>query len=126
MPIHLHEYAAMTRKAALYRDEVDALVRDSSADDIARMLKIFYASTGLAGEAGEVCNKVKKILRDNRGILNDEMKQKLLGELGGVAWYLVALTEELGFKIEEVLDYNLSQILDRLERNTIKGEGDDR
>jgi len=126
MPIHLHEYAAMTRKAALYRAEVDALVKNSSDDDIARMLKIFYASTGLAGEAGEVCNKVKKILRDNRGILDDEMKQKLLGELGGVAWYLVALTEELGFKIEEVLDYNLSQILDRLERNTIKGEGDDR
>jgi len=119
------EYAAMTRKAALYRDEVDALVRDAPADDIARMLKI-YATTGLAGEAGEVCNKVKKILRDNRGVLDAEMKQKLLGELGGVAWYLVALTEDLGFKIEEVLDYNLSQILDRLERNTIKGEGDDR
>lgn len=122
----LREYAAMTQKAALYRAEVDALVRDSSSDDIARMLRIFYATTGLAGEAGEVCNKVKKILRDNRGVLNAETKQKLLGELGGVAWYLVALSEEIGFKIEEVLEYNLSQILDRLERNTIKGEGDDR
>lgn len=124
--VELRDYAAMTRKAALYRAEVDALVRDSSDDDIARMLRIFYATTGLAGEAGEVCNKVKKILRDNRGVLNAETKQKLLGELGGVAWYLVALSEEIGFKIEEVLEYNLSQILDRLERNTIKGEGDDR
>lgn len=126
MMVELRDYAAMTRKAALYRAEVDALVRDSSDDDIARMLRIFYATTGLAGEAGEVCNKVKKILRDNRGVLNAETKQKLLGELGGVAWYLVALSEEIGFKIEEVLEYNLSQILDRLERNTIKGEGDDR
>ena len=122
----LSEYVAMTQKAAIYRDEVDELVREASPEAIAKILKIFYATTGLAGEAGEVANKVKKILRDCRGVVSEETKTKLLGELGGVAWYLVALTEELGLKIEDVLDYNYEQILSRQARNVIGGDGDDR
>ncbi len=122
----LKEYASMTRKAAIYRDEVDDLVAEASDESIAKMLKIFYATTGLAGEAGEVANKVKKILRDCRGVVSEETRTKLLGELGGVAWYLVALTEELGFTIEEVLEHNYDQILSRQERNVLGGSGDDR
>jgi len=122
----LKEYAAMTRGAAIYRDEVDDFVASASVDDLAKLTKIFYASMGLSGEAGEVCNKVKKILRDGGGVLSNEMKTKLLGELGGVAWYLVALTEEFGFEIEDVLEYNYEQIRGRQARNTLKGDGDDR
>ena len=122
----LKEYASMTQKAAIYRDEVDDLVAEASSEDLAKILKIFYVTTGLAGEAGEVANKVKKILRDCRGVVSDETRTKLLGELGGVAWYLVALTEELGLTIEDVLEYNYEQIRSRQARGTLTGDGDDR
>jgi len=122
----LREYASMTRKAAIYRDEVDDLVAEAPIGHVSKMLKIFYATTGLAGEAGEVANKVKKILRDCRGVVTEETRTKLLGELGGVAWYLVALTEELGLTIEEVLEYNYEQIRSRQARGALTGDGDDR
>lgn len=124
--LNLEEYARMTQKAAIYRDEVDDLVAEASDESIAKMLKIFYATTGLAGEAGEIANKVKKILRDNRGVVSEDTRTKLLGELGDVAWYLVALTEELGFTIEEVLAFNYEQIRSRQARGTLTGDGDDR
>ncbi len=122
----LKKYVSMTQGAAIYRDEVDDLVAEASPEDLAKILKIFYATTGLAGEAGEVANKVKKILRDCRGVVSDETRTKLLGELGGVMWYLVALTEELDLKIEDVLEYNYEQIRSRQERNVIGGDGDNR
>jgi NTP pyrophosphatase (non-canonical NTP hydrolase) len=122
----LNEYVAMTRGTAIYRDEVDDLVSEAPAEAVAAIIKIFYATMGLAGEAGEVANKVKKILRDCRGIISEETRTKLTGELGGVAWYLVALAEELGLTIEDVLDYNYEQLLSRQARNTLKGDGDDR
>lgn len=122
----LKEYVAMIQGAAIYRDEVDDLVAEASDESLAKILKIFYATTGLAGEAGEVANKVKKILRDCRGVVSDETRTKLLGELGGVMWYLVALTEELDLKIEDVIEYNYDQIRSRQERNVIGGEGDNR
>ena len=122
----LEEYAYMTRKAAIYRDEVDDLVAEASNPKLTKMLKIFYATMGLAGEAGEVSNKVKKILRDCRGEISEEVRTKLLGELGGVAWYLVALSDELGCKIEDVLEYNYNQIRSRQARGALTGDGDDR
>ncbi|KKN88888.1 hypothetical protein LCGC14_0244950 [marine sediment metagenome] len=124
--VKLREYAEMVHGAAIYRDGVEALLDSSSREDIAKMLKIFYAATGLAGEAGEVANKVKKILRDNGGIVDDEIRRKVLGELGGVAWYLNATAEEFDLRIEDVLNYNYDQLMDRQARNVLKGDGDDR
>lgn len=124
--VKLREYAEMVHGAAIYRDGVDALLDSASREDIAKMLRIFYAATGLAGEAGEVANKVKKILRDNAGVVDDEVRHKVLGELGGVAWYLNAAAEEFDLRIEDVLNYNYDQITDRQARDVIRGDGDDR
>ena len=124
--VALREYAEMVHGAAIYREGVDALVDSASKEDLAKMLKIFYATTGLAGEAGEVANKVKKILRDNGGIVDPEIRQRVLGELGGVAWYLTAVAEEFDLRIEDVLNFNYDQITSRQERDVLKGDGDDR
>ena len=124
--VKLREYAEMVHGAAIYREGVDALLDSASREDLAKMLKIFYAATGLAGEAGEVANKVKKILRDNKGIVDDAVRQRVLGELGGVAWYLNATAEEFDLRIEDVLNYNYDQITDRKSRGVISGDGDDR
>ena len=124
--LDLAAYEKMVREAAIYRDGVDELVNGANPEDIAKMLKVFYAATGLAGEAGEVANKVKKILRDNGGVIDEATRQKVLGELGGVAWYLTAISAEFDFSVADVLQYNFDQITDRQARDVLKGDGDDR
>jgi NTP pyrophosphatase (non-canonical NTP hydrolase) len=124
--VSLREYADMVSGAAVYREAVEKTLADLSREDLTKLLKIFYATTGLAGEAGEVANKVKKILRDNGGVVDDNVRERVLGELGGVAWYLNAASEEFGLRIEDVLNYNYEQITGRQARGTIHGDGDNR
>lgn len=124
--VTLQEYADMVSSAAIYRKSVYDFVEEATEDDLKHMLAIFYATTGLAGEAGEVANKVKKIVRDNGGKVDDEVRRKVLGELGGVAWYLNAVAEEFQIRIEDVLNYNYEQITGRQARGTLQGDGDDR
>ena len=124
--VTLRQYAEMVSGAAIYREAVAKTMTNLSPEELEQLLKIFYATTGLAGEAGEVANKVKKILRDNDGIVDDAVRERVLGELGGVAWYLNATAEEFGLRIEDVLNYNYEQITGRLARGTIQGDGDNR
>lgn len=86
---------------------------------------INYCTLGLVGEAGEIANKVKKVIRDNRPI-DDAFKADLKSELGDVLWYLARLSDELGISLDEVASYNMSKLLDRLQRNVIQGSGDNR
>ena len=85
-----------------------------------------YPTLGLAGEAGEVADKVKKVLRDNNGLFNIEEKEKIKLELGDVLWYIAQLSSELGFTLEEVALENLKKLKSRSIRGKISGEGDNR
>lgn len=85
-----------------------------------------YTALGLAGEAGEVANKVKKILRDNGGVLDTAYRQKVLKELGGVLWYAAQVAKELGFSLNYVAQCNLDELESRQLRGTLKGDGDNR
>lgn len=124
--VTLREYAEMVNGAAVYREAVAKTMSSLSPEKLERLLRILYATTGLAGEAGEVANKVKKILRDNEGVVDNAARERVLGELGGVAWYLAAVAEEFGFSIEDVLNYNHEQITSRQARGQLHGDGDDR
>lgn len=124
--VSLEEYVKMTRDVALYREEAAELVKKVKSEDVTKLLRVFYAAIGLGGEAGEVLNKIKKILRDSNGQVTDEVRDKLKGELGGTFWYFVALAEELGLTVEEIMQHNYSELLSRKERGVLKGEGDNR
>lgn len=87
---------------------------------------LIYTTLGLAGEAGEVANKVKKIIRDANGEINEETRQALKSELGDVYWYLARLADELGFKSSEVIAENVKKLSSRFERGVITGNGDNR
>lgn len=85
-----------------------------------------YPCLGLAEEAGEVCGKVKKIIRDDKGILTGKHIEEIKKELGDVLFYVAAQCWELGITMEEAALANLDKIKDRIERGTLQGSGDNR
>jgi NTP pyrophosphatase (non-canonical NTP hydrolase) len=87
---------------------------------------IVYPTMGLVNEAGEVAGKIKKIFRDRDGQIGEAERQDLKSELGDVLWYLSQICTELGLSLEEVAEYNLTKLFDRLDRGAIHGDGDRR
>lgn len=104
------EYDAAARNTAVYPDQY----------------RLIYPALGLTGEAGEVAEKVKKILRDHDGYVSTDTIEELAKELGDVLWYLSALATDLGINLEFVATKNVEKLADRQARNKIKGEGDNR
>lgn len=85
-----------------------------------------YLVLGLTGEAGEIANKYKKVIRDNNGELSDEKREDLMYEIGDVLWYAAQLSATLGFKLEDVAQANYNKLISRLERGKLSGDGDKR
>jgi len=105
------EYQKQARTTAIYPNLGDNFI---------------YPTLGLVGEAGEVAEKIKKVLRDSEGKITEEKKIELNKELGDVLWYLANLSAELGFSLEEVAFNNLEKLKSRQERNQLHGNGDNR
>ncbi|MBI5147681.1 MAG: nucleoside triphosphate pyrophosphohydrolase family protein [Parcubacteria group bacterium] len=106
------EYQKLSRKTAAYPKLAGG--------------EFVYPLLGLCGESGEVAEKLKKVLRDKNGDIDEETKKEIAKELGDVLWYLSQLATELGIPLEEVAKMNLEKLFSRLERNAIKGSGDNR
>ena len=83
-----------------------------------------YPTLGLTGEAGEVADKVKKVIRDNNGIMDEEKRGLLMLEVGDVLWYVSQLAFELGYSLEEIAQANIAKLAARSEHGTIQGSGD--
>ena len=82
---------------------------------------VIYPALGLAAEAGEVANKVKKILRDG----NFDRKA-IADEVGDCLWYIAALCRDLNVSMNDIAKTNLSKLQDRKKRGVISGSGDNR
>jgi NTP pyrophosphatase (non-canonical NTP hydrolase) len=87
---------------------------------------IIYPALKLAGEAGEVAEKVGKVLRDNDGEFSEEKKRELAKEIGDVLWYCAALSRDIGYDLAEVAAMNLVKLHDRSKRGVLGGSGDNR
>ena len=85
-----------------------------------------YPMLGLAGETGEVVEKVKKIFRDDGGKVTKNKKEEIKKELGDVLWYLSQIATEFNMSLEEIAAANIEKLYSRLERNKIYGDGDNR
>lgn len=108
--MELNEYQKRALETALYPNEA----------------KIVYPTLGLTGEAGEVADKVKKVIRDNNGDFSAEKCLELAKELGDVLWYISALANDLGYTLEEIGELNNKKLSSRKERGVINGNGDNR
>ncbi len=87
---------------------------------------IVYPVLGLAGESGEVADKVKKTIRDNGGVFDDRIKLEIAKEAGDILWYLSALARELGMSLDDIARLNIDKITSRQKRGTLHGNGDNR
>ena len=85
-----------------------------------------YPTLGLAGEAGEVAEKVKKIIRDKGGIYTDDDQLAITKELGDVLWYVSQVASDFGIVLEDVASTNVAKLADRALRNALQGSGDER
>ena len=87
---------------------------------------IIYPTLGLTGEAGEVANKVKKIIRDDGFKNNEIMVQEISAEIGDCLWYISVLADDIGCKLSDIANTNLIKLENRKKKGTIKGSGDKR
>ena len=85
---------------------------------------IEYLALGLSSEAGEVCGKVKKFIRDKTEL--EDLIESLNAELSDVLWYISQLCNTLGLSLEDVMQYNIDKLQSRAYRNKLGGSGDER
>jgi NTP pyrophosphatase (non-canonical NTP hydrolase) len=104
-------YQSESRKTALYPN-IDS--------------NMIYPTLGLCGEAGEVAEKIKKVIRDKDGVVDDATRLAIKGELGDVLWYVSQLASELRISLDEIAQHNLEKLFSRKHRGVLKGEGDTR
>jgi NTP pyrophosphatase (non-canonical NTP hydrolase) len=109
--MRLSDYQELSRATAVYPGAGDNLL---------------YPTLGLCGEAGEVAEKVKKMIRDDGGVLSAERRAALAKELGDVLWYVAQLATEAGLELDGVARDNLDKLLSRQRRSVLQGSGDDR
>ncbi len=85
-----------------------------------------YPTLGLVSEAGEIAGKIKKVARDDGGMITDDRRENLIAELGDVLWYVAQLSTELGLSLEDIASENLEKLFSRKERGVLTGSGDTR
>jgi NTP pyrophosphatase (non-canonical NTP hydrolase) len=104
----MNDYQAFMRSVKIYSDTN----------------KILYPTLGLTGEAGEIANKIKKMLRD--GVSVTYIRDDIASEFGDALWYIAALADDLGFGLEAIAQRNIDKLTSRKLRGKIGGSGDNR
>lgn len=85
-----------------------------------------FPTLGLAGESGEVAEKVKKIFRDNNGVVDEKIKETIQKELGDVLWYISQIASEFGLSLDKIASENIKKLSSRKNRGTLHGNGDNK
>lgn len=101
-------------------------IKAKSTDIYSEKYAFFCHVLGLAGEAGEVVDKVKKIYRDNNGNFTDVKKIEIAYELGDALWYIACIAYDLEISLDDIAFWNINKLAGRKERNKLNGSGDHR
>lgn len=119
-----NEYQKEAVRLGISLDKFKELHPDTPKDVI-QMLAVAYDGLGL-GEAGEVQGKIKKIIRDNGGVITDEARDAIKAELGDTLWYMASMCYNLGIPFNEIAEYNIEKLHRRHRDGTLHGSGDNR
>jgi len=98
----------------------------TSTTSILNDMQIDYFTIALAGEVGEIAEKVKKVFRDKNGVFDPKDKKALAKELGDVMWYIAQFSRNLGYPLQEIIEMNIEKLESRKKRNVLGGSGDSR
>lgn len=118
--MNFKQYQKEATKTALYPRDI-ILEGEQS-----KLMSWIYPMIGLSGEAGEVANKVKKIIRDEHGEISSDMRNIISMELGDLLWYMAQLCTELHISLDDVAFRNIEKLKERAKEGKIKGSGDKR
>ena len=106
--MHFNEYQRAAAETAIYPEGLT------------------YPALGLCGEAGEVAELVKKMIRDDAGVLTPERRANLKKELGDVLWYVSEVARQAGLELNEIALVNIDKLARRAQEGKINGDGSER
>ncbi len=113
--MELNDYQIKSRETALYANVGKNFV---------------YPTLGLAGETGEVVEKIKKLIRNDLVTdathIGEEKREEIAKEMGDVLWYLAQLATELGVSLDDIATKNIEKLQSRKDRGVLHSEGDNR
>ncbi len=76
-----------------------------------------HAALGIAGEAGEIVDTIKKVVFNGRAF----DRSALVAEIGDTVWYINLLIATLGTTWEEVLTKNIAKLEARYPTAEVTG-----
>jgi len=114
----LDEYQVFTRTTAIYPRSIAELAGIP--------IGLMYCGLKLAGEAGEVAEKIGKALRDSSGLIDESRQEGIVLELGDVMWYVARIADELGVTLSQVTEANFKKLRARKHAGKLGGSGDSR
>lgn len=95
---------------SIFKQRMDDLERQSALDGIQlNMPLLLTAGIGLAAEAGEVAEIVKKIAFQGKPY-NEDNRHHMMLELGDCMWYIANACRALGYTMNEVLAANVKKL----------------
>ena len=121
--MHFNEYQVLAQRTAIYPSKGTNLV---------------YPALKLCGEAGEVAEKIGKLMRDKAYVVGGntakwessseqlEWEDALIKELGDVLWYVAAIATELNIDLDYIAAKNIDKLARRMQAGTLRGSGDNR
>lgn len=109
--MNFEEYQKESRKTAIYPEAGNNWI---------------YPLLGLSGEAGEISDKMKKVIRDDNNVISEEKREEVKKEIGDVLWYVAQLASELGLSLDDIAKANIEKLQSRMERGKLSGSGDNR
>ena len=120
----INSYETMIAKFDLYPEAIAKLFENNAIPDVQRIMVTLLHFIGLAGEVGELGEKIKKSVRDHSKL--DLRDMAIAKEMGDVEWYITRLESDFGYPKNEILRLNYDKLSTRLEKGKLHGEGDDR
>lgn len=126
--MNFSEYQKKAHETAIYPTDIglfDVTGYDMGSYPLIE-LKWIYPALGLAGESGELLNKLKKVIRDQNGEIYPSNIIDLMNEIGDLLWYISEICSVFDFDLDMIARHNILKLAKRAKDNKIKGSGDNR